>query len=127
MSLARAQATTPAWAHRNRPRHVRVWLVEQACAARGSASPASRQPPALEQSLLGTHDADRKGLVERVRWRCRCSSESLPGIKVTGLRRTTRRPAGGVLDADHVRSGDDSIDVADLVGENQLDVGRTLD
>jgi len=38
-----------------------------------------------------------------------------------------RRPAGGVLNADHVRPGDDSIDVADLVGENQLDVGRALD
>ena len=37
-----------------------------------------------------------------------------------------RRPAGGVLDADHVRPGDDSIDVVDLVGENQLDVGRAL-
>jgi hypothetical protein len=38
-----------------------------------------------------------------------------------------RRTAGGVLDADQVRSADDSIDVADLVGENQLDVGRALD
>jgi hypothetical protein len=34
---------------------------------------------------------------------------------------------GGVLDADHVRPGDDSIDVVDLVGENRLDVGRALD
>jgi hypothetical protein len=45
----------------------------------------------------------------------------------TGLRRTTPPPAGGVLNADHVRSGDDSIDVGQLVEENQLDVGRALE
>jgi hypothetical protein len=32
-----------------------------------------------------------------------------------------------VLDADHVCPGDESIDVVDLVGENQLDVARALD
>jgi hypothetical protein len=45
----------------------------------------------------------------------------------TGLRRTTAPPGWRSPQWDHVRSGDDSIDVADLVGENQLDVGRALD
>jgi hypothetical protein len=33
---------------------------------------------------------------------------------------------GGVLDADHVGPGDDSIDVVDVVGENRVDVGALL-
>jgi hypothetical protein len=37
----------------------------------------------------------------------------------TGRAGRLRRPAGGVLDTDHVRSGDDSIGVAHLVRENR--------
>ena len=80
---------------------------------------ASVATPAEELHGIGD-DIDRLALLSQ----CGCSL-AREGKPACGVR--LRRPAGGVLDADHVRSGDGSIDVAVLVVENQLDVGCALD